>query len=371
MAGADTQLQALRALHAVTKRVHASLDLTQTLDAVACGVVEVAGFGLACVNLAESNGDYTAVAVAGSDELRRELLGYRGSAATWAELFRRSERWGNLYFVDHRTGVPEDLYTWVPDIEVTDDPAMWHPMDCLFAPLMAPSGEWVGVLSVDLPEGLRKPGAEQLEILALFAEHAAIAIQHARLHSELERSRAEAHYAATHDCLTGLANRTLLKTRADAIERQPGRQVAVLVVDLDGFKKINDAAGHEAGDEVLRVIAGRLRHRLPGHEVIARTGGDEFVAVVTGTGLAATIGDTAERLRAAIAEPVRGATGLHRVGASVGWAIGETGDDIEALAARADHAMYRQKRRAGPSGPRSAGGRRSPRWAQPSTPPAS
>jgi diguanylate cyclase (GGDEF)-like protein len=346
MAGADTQLQALRALHAVTKRVHASLDLTQTLDAVACGVVEVAGFGLACVNLAEPNGDYTAVAVAGSDDLRRELLGVRGSAETWADLFRRSERWGNLYFVDHRAGVPENLYTWVPDIEETDDPAMWHPMDCLFAPLMAPSGEWVGVLSVDLPEGLRKPGGEQLEILALFAEHAAIAIQHARLHSALERSQAEAQYAATHDCLTGLANRSLLRTRADAIGRQPGKQVGALVIDLDGFKKVNDAAGHEAGDEVLRAVAERLRHHLRGGDVIARTGGDEFVAVLTGTDLAATIGDTAERVRAAIAEPIHCATGVHRVGASVGWALGETGDDVQALAARADHAMYRQKRRA-------------------------
>ncbi|BCJ48660.1 hypothetical protein Asp14428_01350 [Actinoplanes sp. NBRC 14428] len=347
MAGADAQLQALRALHAVTKRVYASRDLTATLDAVACGVVEVAGFGLAAVNLAESNGDYTTVAVAGHDDLRRELLGKTGSAENWRELFRRAERWGTLYFVDHRTGVPEDLYVWTPDIEETDDPAMWHPMDCLFAPLMAPSGEWLGVLSVDLPEGLRKPGPQQQEILALLAEHAAIAIQQARLHSELERSRAEAQYAATHDGLTGLANRTLLKSRAEAAGRQPGRQVAVLVIDLDGFKKVNDAAGHEAGDEVLQLVADRLRAHLPGAEVIARTGGDEFVAVLTGVDLAATVAGTAGRLRAAIAEPIQGGTGVHRVGASVGWALGGPGDDVEALVARADHAMYRQKRRAG------------------------
>src|SRR3954452_18359914 len=79
----DPQLQALRALHAVTKRVHASLDLTETLDAVACGVVEAAGFALAAVNLAEANGDYTTVAVAGSDALRRELIGMSGSAENW------------------------------------------------------------------------------------------------------------------------------------------------------------------------------------------------------------------------------------------------------------------------------------------------
>ncbi|MFI5494985.1 diguanylate cyclase domain-containing protein [Actinoplanes sp. NPDC051859] len=344
---ADAQLQALRTLHAVTKRVHASLDLTETLEAVACGVVEAAGFGLAAVNLAEPNGDYTTVAVAGSDDLRRDLLGARGSAENWQELFRRSERWGALYFVDHRTGVPETLYTWIPDIEETEDPDGWHPRDCLFAPLRAPSGEWVGVLSVDLPDGLRKPGPEQQEILALFAEHAAIAIQHARLHSALERSRAEAQHAAAHDSLTGLANRTLLRTRSEAIVQHPGRQVGVLVVDLDGFKRVNDAAGHEAGDEVLCAVAERLRRQLRGAEVIARTGGDEFVAVLTGAGLSTRIASAAERLRAAIAEPVSATTGIHRVGASVGWAVGATGDDVQALVARADEAMYRRKRRSG------------------------
>ncbi|WP_306208635.1 sensor domain-containing diguanylate cyclase [Actinoplanes sp. RD1] len=347
--GTDSHLQALRTLHAVTKRVHASLDLTATLDAVAAGIVEVAGFGLAAVNLAEPNGDYLTVAVAGSDDLRKELLGSRGSAENWRELFRRSERWGSLYFVDHRVGVPENLYVWTPDIEPSEDPDMWHPEDCLFAPLYAPSGEWLGVLSVDLPAGLRRPGPEQQEILALFAEHAAIAIQHARLHSALERSQAEAQYAATHDSLTGLANRALLRTRSEAAT-PPGRRgqrVGVLVVDLDGFKKINDAYGHEAGDEVLVAVADRLRRELPDADVIARTGGDEFVAVLTGPALAAPLSRTAERLRSALAEPIAGAAGAYQVGASVGWALGEPGADVAVLTAEADHAMYAQKRRSG------------------------
>nr|BFE71678.1 hypothetical protein GCM10020092_049790 [Actinoplanes digitatis] len=256
MTPSDPQLQALRALHAVTKRVHASLDLTETLDAVVCGVVEAAGFGLAAVNLAEQNGDYTTVAVAGSDDVRRELLGKSGSAENWAELFRRAERWGSLYFVDHRFGVPESLYVWVPDIEASDDPARWHPLDCLFAPLMAPSGEWLGVLSVDLPRGGLRPGPQQQEILEFFAEHAAIAIQHARLHSRLERSQAAAEYAATHDSLTGLANRALLMSRIAALPGLGARQAGVLVVDLDGFKKVNDAAEPRGG---RRGAAGRGR----------------------------------------------------------------------------------------------------------------
>jgi diguanylate cyclase (GGDEF)-like protein len=347
MAGSDAQAQlhVLRTMHAVTKRVHASLDLTQTLDAVAQGVVEVAGFGLAAVNLAEENGDYTTVAVAGSDDLRRELLGMTGPAESWRELIRRAERWGPLYFVDHRSGVPESLYVWVPDIEATDDPELWHPHDCLFAPLQAPSGELIGALSVDLPEGGRLPNAQQQELLAFFAEHASIAIQHARLHAEVERSQAEAEYAATHDSLTGLANRTLLKARLETPPPAAAPQVAVLVIDLDGFKKINDAAGHEAGDEVLRIVAERLQQHVRADDVLARTGGDEFVAVLTGEDLTASLPEIVRRLRSAIAEPICGSTGVHKVGASIGYALGRPGEDLSALVTLADAEMYKEKRR--------------------------
>jgi diguanylate cyclase (GGDEF)-like protein len=345
MSDPGSHLQALRTLIAVSKRVHGSLDLTETLDAVAQGVVEAAGFGLAVVNLVEPNGDFTVVAAAGNDEVRREMVGTKGSAANWQELFRRAERWDELYFVDHRHGVPESLYTWVPDIPVPDDPDGWHPLDCLFAPLMAPSGEWVGVLSVDLPVGGRRPGPEQREILALLAEHAAIAILHARMHSELERSQAELEYAATHDSLTGLANRAYLRDRVDELLRQPGLEVGVLVVDLNGFKRINDASGHGAGDEVLRVVAQRMRRHIREGDVLARMGGDEFIAVLVGRELAEAVRETAERLREVAARPIETPDGVHFVTASVGAAIGKAGDDFGKLVAAADAEMYRAKRR--------------------------
>ena len=341
----DGQLRALRLLNSVSKRVHASLDLTETLDAVAEGVVEGAGFGLAVVNLAEPDGNFMVVSAAGSDQLRREIIGTRDSAGNWHELLRRGERWGALYFVDHRNADPEILHTWVPDIPVPDDPDGWHPLDCLFAPLTAPSGDWVGVLSVDLPASGRRPGPFQCEVLSLFAEHAAIAILHARMHTALEQSQIRLAYAATHDSLTGLANRAYLRTRVEALRQQKDGQVGVLVVDLDGFKRVNDAAGHEAGDEVLRVVAERMRRHVRAGDILARMGGDEFVAVIAGDDVDGTLRETAERLRTAIAEPVHGHTGVHFVRASIGYAIGTPADDFSRLVAAADAEMYRVKHR--------------------------
>jgi diguanylate cyclase (GGDEF)-like protein len=345
MSGDDGHLHALRLLNSVSKRVHASLDLTETLDAVAEGVVEVAGFGLAALNLAEPNGDFTTVSAAGSEQLRRELIGTKGSAENWRELLSRAERWDTLYFVDHRTNIPETLYTWVPDIPEPVEPDGWHPLDSLFAPLLGPSGEWLGVLCVDLPVDGRRPGAQQLEILTLFAEHASIAVLHARMHSELEQSQARLEYAATHDSLTGLANRAYLRSRVDDLLGRPVQQVGVLVIDLDGFKRVNDEAGHEAGDEVLQEVAARMQRNIRDGDILARMGGDEFVAVLVGDDVAAALSDTADRLRRVLADPIAGRDGVHRVGASIGCAVGDAAGDFSRLIAAADADMYRAKHR--------------------------
>src|ERR1044072_48203 len=116
-----------------------------------------------------------------------------------------------------------------------------------------------------------------------------------RMRPPLEQRQAHLAYAANHDALTGLANRAYLRTRVEALRQQPDRTIGVVVVDLDGFKRVNDAGGHEAGDEVLRVVAARMqRHRREG-DMLARMGGDEFVAVLTGDDVADTLAETAGR----------------------------------------------------------------------------
>jgi diguanylate cyclase (GGDEF)-like protein len=200
------------------------------------------------------------------------------------------------------------------------------------------------VLSVDLPVSGMRPGPVQCEVLGLFAEHAAIAILHARMHSELTRSQSFLAYAATHDQLTGLANRTYLWARVAEAAAQPVQPIGVLIVDLDGFKEVNDGAGHDAGDEVLRTVARRMRGLVGQGNLLARLGGDEFVAVLTGIAAVRALPETAERLRAAIARPITGRAGAIRVTASIGAATGTTASDFTTLMRAADAAMYRIKR---------------------------
>ncbi|GAA3920549.1 diguanylate cyclase domain-containing protein [Actinoplanes auranticolor] len=145
-------------------------------------------------------------------------------------------------------------------------------------------------------------------------------------------------HEATHDPLTGLANRVLFGRRLAAAL---GGGVALLHIDLDGFKPINDTYGHHAGDAVLVRVAECLRAALPATAVAARLGGDEFAVLLPGAGTTAA-GLVAERFRSALAELVEVDGHRLTIGASVGVVVG-AGDDPEALLRRADEAMYRIK----------------------------
>ena len=159
-------------------------------------------------------------------------------------------------------------------------------------------------------------------------------------------------HRALHDSLTGLPNRVLFVDRLEMtlarVERRAA-QVAVLFIDLDGFKLVNDRLGHEAGDELLREVARRLSQAVRPSDSVARFGGDEFTVLVEGYASEAQVLMIAERIRAALDEPfdlaVRGAA---TIGSSIGIAVASgPGADPEALIREADAAMYRAKRAGG------------------------
>jgi len=168
--------------------------------------------------------------------------------------------------------------------------------------------------------------------------------------SSIERELRERELSdmARRDYLTGLANRRDLHEQLDAAlarSRRGDQPVALLYIDLDGFKPINDSLGHETGDAALREVARRLRACVREGDLVARLGGDEFVVLQS-----AAVGDDevralADRLCRALAEPYFLGTSVVRMSGSVGVALARSGEDGDGLLSRADAALYRVKER--------------------------
>ncbi len=198
----------------------------------------------------------------------------------------------------------------------------------------------VGVLGAHALES-RTFTSEDLDFLQAAANILADAI--ARRHAETQ-----IRHQALHDPLTGLANRDLLLhhvSRALAEEpRTPARHAAVIFIDLDHFKTINDSLGHDTGDALLRGVARRLVHAVRPADVVARFGGDEFVVLCEGLAGPAEASALVDRIVRALADPFDLGRTLHTVTASIGVALsGGQAADADALLRNADAAMYRAK----------------------------
>lgn len=153
-------------------------------------------------------------------------------------------------------------------------------------------------------------------------------------------------HQALHDDLTGLPNRLLFRDRLEqSLHRRNGAEMAVIMVDLDEFKTVNDSLGHECGDELLKVIAFRLRQFLRRGDTAARLGGDEFGIVIDDVDDRAVVLDVADRLRAVLHEPVVLNEREVRATASVGVAFSEDVPDptAEAVLRSVDTAVYAAK----------------------------
>ncbi len=154
-------------------------------------------------------------------------------------------------------------------------------------------------------------------------------------------------HLADHDALTGLLNRRMFEDRlrqALANARRASTVVALMLVDLDGFKAINDSYGHLTGDYVLRTVAKRIQESVRETDTVARLGGDEFVVVLVGQRSTEDSALVAEKMLAAITQPIPAGGRQLQVGASIGISIfPRDGDSPEALLRDADAAMYRVK----------------------------
>jgi diguanylate cyclase (GGDEF)-like protein/PAS domain S-box-containing protein len=166
--------------------------------------------------------------------------------------------------------------------------------------------------------------------------------------SERKRSEQEILFLARHDVLTGLVNRAVFELELlQAIartERNSNNAVALFLLDLDGFKAVNDSLGHLAGDHVLKTVAERLRMELRKSDLVCRLGGDEFALIVEGPTISIEVHHVAEKLIAAVNKPIAWDTVEVTVGCSIGIALfPNVGNTQGGLLSLADSALYAAK----------------------------
>jgi len=164
--------------------------------------------------------------------------------------------------------------------------------------------------------------------------------------AELRASEAQAHHLAFHDSLTGLPNRALFDGRLDRALASvgPGQQLAVLMLDLDRFKHVNDTLGHQAGDCVVREFGNRLSALLRSSDAVARLGGDEFAVVLAGIAGRSDVEAVCARILETVRQPFEIAGRQAFVGVSIGVALApEAGSERIELMRKADIALYQAK----------------------------
>jgi diguanylate cyclase (GGDEF)-like protein len=172
------------------------------------------------------------------------------------------------------------------------------------------------------------------------------ALPMAQARARASRMIVSAEHRAQHDPLTGLANRALfceMATQHVELCKRRGAPVSILFIDLDGFKQVNDAFGHDTGDRLLCDAAARLKGSLRASDLASRVGGDEFAVLLTGAG-SEDAGGTAAKLAEVLSAPYEIERRSVKISASIGVAgCPESGGSAEELMRRADEAMYRVK----------------------------
>ena len=467
---------ALRGLLEISRLTRCQTPLQEVLERIASIVGLELEFALATIYVFRpETDDYEVVAVHGSPEDRRSLLGRVRSTEMLAPLLDpRFERFGAFFIPEGAFASEPDIgwYVSQPPIASDHGEASWRVDDALVVPLLGTAGRRLGMLAVDHPASGRRPDDPQLEVLAVFSAHAALAIESSRQVRELEaavarnravlastldcviaidargcvielnpaaertfgysseeaigrelvellvpeseraavrrrfieglapdghligrraettvvradgaplpieyavtrvqeggaegptyygfvrdiserrRTEAELAHLAYHDSLTGLPNRAEIERQLDlalARARRNGSAVALMFIDLDDFKTVNDRLGHATGDRFLAAVATRLRSVLRDADGLARQGGDEFLVLLSDlaedpAGAAAHVG---EKLLRALREPLCVAGRQLRTGASIGVGLYPSdAADKAALLRHADAAMYSAK----------------------------
>ena len=217
--------------------------------------------------------------------------------------------------------------------------------EAILVPLRGGSGVFGTLTVADRMGEVRAFDGQDVVLLETVANHASVALQNGRLIDELR-------HEALHDALTGLPNRVLLRQVLDAalegVRLRRDCRTAVMVIDLDGFKDVNDTFGHAQGDALLQEVGERLRSAVGHSGTVARLGGDEFAVVLPDCGDDEAALRVARRVMHSFRQPMELDDQVVEVGASVGVALAPAhGTDTTSLLKRADLAMYNAKQSTG------------------------
>ena len=345
VAVSEAQRRQLEALLAASAQVRGRFSLDEVLSEIATAMTTAGGFGRAAIYLRRPDDVLEVGATVGLTEADgRQLRASPLTLQEFAPAMQPEMLLSRSYLFDHRRfQMPEELNeklnTPAVDREWTD--GQWHPEDMLTVPITDLDGELLGIISVDEPVDGLLPDRAHVQAIEFFAAQCAVAIVHPR------RYEAVRNQART-DALTGLANRRALDSavaRAISGARRDRALCAVLFIDIDHFKEINDTMGHAVGDAVLKRVGRALRDRLRRGDLLARYGGEEFVALLPDTDLEAAV-RVAETLRRRIATyGFNALTGGLPVRVSIGVAqLSESRMTAASLVSAADTAMYEAKR---------------------------
>ena len=329
-ASLTSRLTEITALLDARKAVNSVLDLEKVLDVILHSALELLGGEKASIMLLEDD-ELQAISVAGNDAALGARVkvgeGIAGKVAQTGEPMLISGRADRGAFKNLRSR-PSSAESAV-SVPMTD------------------RHELIGVINVST-NGDRTFTEYDLRAVSVFAEDAATAITKARLYEAARNEADHFGHLAFHDPLTNLANRAYLADQTNqAIARadRRGGAVALLFVDLDNFKTVNDTLGHHSGDELLVMVADRIASCLRRGDTGARFGGDEFAILVDDADDAATAVKVAERLLESLRTPFRLGIRETQVEASIGIAwSGQHGTTFEELLRHADMAMYEAKR---------------------------
>ncbi|HEV3154934.1 MAG TPA: EAL domain-containing protein [Candidatus Baltobacteraceae bacterium] len=342
-AGSVTELERL---FEITRDVLGAPSLDAALTSLARGIQELFGWRFVTMVAAEEpNGELR----------RRVLLGYpqdvieqrlyeRIDHQAFEEMLSQAVRFfEDCYFfpAEREAHWERSIYTGeMPNAPQRKYPSQWHERDALVLTLHDRDGLMIGYMSPDGPISGEIPSAQTLRAMQVFVNLMGMALATARSQSRLQ-------YEATHDSLTGLPNRTVfsleLARALEAVQRGDALQRAVLYLDLDEFKSINDTLGHIAGDDVLKEAATRLRAVMDERFTVARMAGDEF-AVLVADATPERIGSALDVIHRTLRRPYHVAGREIVMTASIGVApVDKQYTSIAEVLRDADTAMYYAK----------------------------